>query len=342
MKVGYLLDTHVGAYDRPAPERDESAGNMAALLDEGVAAEEAGFDGVFVPERHMRTETAWPGVYLLLAALAARTERVDLGTYTTVQTLYDPMHVAEMTSVIDNLSRGRLLLATSMGYHGAYFRMFGLAPRTRVSRFEEGLEVLLRAWSGERFSFSGRRYVYDDVQLVPRPYQRPRPRLWLGTQSDVGIERAGAVADGIAGYPLPLPLEHWRRLTGRFRELAAGHGRPGTLAVMREGFVAATRAEAERLAGEAMLEEFRFAFRKGGFLPHPDFSSLADITLDKLRPHVVMGSVDDCVDAIHRLRDELGIDYLVMRMRFPLGPGFGAVREAIAAFSEVMERSTDT
>jgi alkanesulfonate monooxygenase SsuD/methylene tetrahydromethanopterin reductase-like flavin-dependent oxidoreductase (luciferase family) len=227
-----------------------------------------------------------------------------------------------------------------MGYHGAYFRMFGIPPKTRVSRFEEGLDVLLRAWSGEGFSFSGRRYAYENVRLVPRPYQRPRPRLWLGTQSDAGIERAGAVADGLAGYPLPLPGDRWRRITGRFKELAAAHGRPGTIAVMREGFVAGTRAEAERLAGEAMLEEFRFAFRKGGFLAHPDFGSEADITLAKLRPHVVMGSVEDCVEAVQRLRAELGIDYLVMRMRFPLGPGFGAVREAISAFGEVIERST--
>lgn len=344
MKVGYLLDTHVGDYARDAPPREELADAMAALLDEGAAAEAAGFDGVFVPERHMRTETVWHNPYLLLAALAARTERVDLGTYTSVITLYDPMHVAEMTSLVDNLSRGRLILGASMGYHPDYFRMFGLNRKQRVSRFEEGLEVLLRAWSGESFSFGGKRFSYEDVHLVPRPFQRPRPRLWIGSQSDAGITRAATQADGLAGYPVPMPLERWRSMTGSYREQAAAAENPATVVLMREGFVAGTREEAERLAGDAIVEEFRFAFRWGGFLEHEDFRSVEDITLESIRPHVVMGSVDDCVEAVERLHAELEFDYLIVRMRFPLGPGFAATAEAVHAFGDVIRavRGTPT
>lgn len=339
MKVGYLLDTHVGAYGSPRVSPTEAADQMAALLHEAVVAEDAGFDGVFVPERHMRSETAWPNPFLLLTALATRTSRVDLGTYTSVMTLYDPMHVAEMTAIVDNLSRGRLIFAPSMGYHPNYFQMFGLSRRQRVSRFDEGLEVLLKAWTGEQFSFSGTRFNYHSVQLMPGPFQQPRPRLWIGSQSDAGLERAARHADGIAGYPLPLDLPRWNAILERYREAAATHSNPTTtVAVMREGFIADSRADALRLVGDAMLEEFRFAFRWGGFPPHPDFESIDDVTLDALLPHTVFGGVDDGVQALHRFSNELSCDYLILRMRFPLGPDWAATRQSIQRFAEVLDR----
>jgi alkanesulfonate monooxygenase SsuD/methylene tetrahydromethanopterin reductase-like flavin-dependent oxidoreductase (luciferase family) len=345
VKIGYLLDTHVGAYGRDTPPREEVADAMQSLLREGVTAEEAGFDGVFVPERHMRPETLWPDPFLLMAALAARTNRIDIGTYTSVITLYDPMHVAEMTAIIDNLSRGRLVFSASMGYHPDYFQMFGLNRKQRVSRFDEGLEVLLRAWSGERFSFAGKRFAYEDVHLTPPPYRQPRPKLWIGSQSDVGLVRAGQFSDGLAGYPLPLPPERWRSMVNTYREAADAAGNDNTVVVMREACIAGSRAEAERIGGAAMLEEFRFAFRWGGFLDHQDFQSIDDITLDKLRPHVVMGDVSDCCESVLRLEEELGMDYLIVRLRFPLGPDFGTVLESIRAFGEVVravEASTST
>ena len=76
----YMPDTHGGPYQQPEPDPERSANFAAQLLDEAMQAERCGFDGVFVPERHARTECMFPSPLPLLAAIAARTERVRIGT----------------------------------------------------------------------------------------------------------------------------------------------------------------------------------------------------------------------------------------------------------------------
>jgi alkanesulfonate monooxygenase SsuD/methylene tetrahydromethanopterin reductase-like flavin-dependent oxidoreductase (luciferase family) len=120
MKVAYMPDTHGGPYHQPEPSAHDAAQFCEQLLQEGIEAEAAGFDGVFLPERHHRTETMFPPPLVLLAAYTARTTRVDLGTFVLQPPYYNPMHLAEDVAMIDLLSKGRVILGVGLGYHPDY------------------------------------------------------------------------------------------------------------------------------------------------------------------------------------------------------------------------------
>ena len=99
----------------------------------------------------------------------------------------NPMQVAEGVLMVDVILNERLTLGLGLGYQPQDFREFGVPFRQRVSRFEEGIEVLRRAWSGECFSHRGKRSQLDDVAVFPRPIQSPHPPLWLAASP---VERA--------------------------------------------------------------------------------------------------------------------------------------------------------
>ena len=172
MKIGYMPDTHGGPYNQPEPSPEAAAAFCDQLLNEGIEAEKAGFDGIFLPERHHRTETMFPPPLMMLAGYATRTEHVDLGTFVLQPPYYNPMHLAEDVAMIDLMSKGRVVLGIGLGYHPDYFRLFNEPYKQRFSRFEESIDILRLAWSSHKpFSYHGKRFQYDDVMLTPKPYQ---------------------------------------------------------------------------------------------------------------------------------------------------------------------------
>src|SRR4051795_12871833 len=108
MRIGYLIDLHKGGYDQPMPSREDAYATMDAMIEEGILAEKAGFHSVQVPHRHGRTECYFPGPNQILTVLARETDKIAIGTFTHLNTLYHPMKAAEQYAVIDNLSKGRL------------------------------------------------------------------------------------------------------------------------------------------------------------------------------------------------------------------------------------------
>jgi alkanesulfonate monooxygenase SsuD/methylene tetrahydromethanopterin reductase-like flavin-dependent oxidoreductase (luciferase family) len=337
MSIHYLLDTHFGDYDRDAPTPEEARGHIATLLEEARLADRHGFDGVLVPDRHNRTETMAPAPLALLSALTQVTDRCILGTFSLVLTLYPPMLVAEEMALLDLLSGGRTLFSVSMGYHPAYFAQVGIDPVQRVSRFEESVDILHQAWTGDTFSFHGKRFDLDDVRCTPTPLQPGGPPLWMGGESEQMITRAATRGDAWATGQAPVEIDPWLRRVESYRTQAEAAGKPGEVVIMRDGFVAGTYEEAARIAGAAAVAEQMFLFRNNSTRRKrfpPPFETEQDFTVENMRPHLVLGSPDDCIEQLQRCHDELDADHVVMRFRFPLGPSAAAVGEAIQQFGE--------
>jgi hypothetical protein len=158
------------------------------LIDLGVAAEAAGWDGVFVwdavhivmsEEPHDRpTFDPW----IALAALAMRTERVRLGTLITPLARRRPWKVARETVTLDRLSNGRLILPVGLGApdDGAFSRVGEeLDRRKRADLLDESLDILAGLWSGESFSFDGGHYHTQEMRFLPTPAQKPRIPVWV-------------------------------------------------------------------------------------------------------------------------------------------------------------------
>jgi len=321
MKIGYMPDTHGGPYEQPAPSREASAAFCDQLLREGLEAERAGFDGLFLPERHHRTETMFPAPIPMLAAYATHTERVNVGTFVLQPSYYNPRHLAEDVAMVDLMCRGRVILGVGIGYHPDYFRLFGYDPAHRVSRFVESLEIMRNAWRETNpWSYRGKRFALDNVLLTPKPFQPGGPPLWIGAAYDKAIERAGLLGDGWGILPFWESLENTKRQAELYRNTAAEAGRKPYVVLMRDGWVAPTRAEAEAVFGPLWVEEMLFYYKWDLLPPNAEFQSKADFTIDKLRKYMVLGSPEDCVEQIELWARAIGVDYLIMRFRLPMGP----------------------
>jgi probable F420-dependent oxidoreductase len=132
----------------------------------------------------------------LLAAVAARTSRLKLGTNAIVLPGRNPVLLARELAAIDALSTGRLLPTGALGLTDPEERRaMGVGPGERAARLEESVQVLRALWAGGRVSHAGRFWSFSDVELTPRP-RRPRLELWLGGRAPAALRRIGRIADG--------------------------------------------------------------------------------------------------------------------------------------------------
>ncbi|MEA2624788.1 MAG: hypothetical protein QOD06_833 [Candidatus Binatota bacterium] len=176
-----------------------SAELYAELLEQAEAADELGFDSFWIAEHHFHEYGAIPRPPVWMAAAAERTKRIRLGAAVVVLPFDHPLRSAEDYAMVDVLSSGRLCLGVGSGYLKHEFDGFGLDPASKRALFEESLEILTRAWSGERFSFAGAHHRVTDVQLNVVPLQHPRPPMWIATLRADAAPRIGAM-----GFPVML------------------------------------------------------------------------------------------------------------------------------------------
>jgi probable F420-dependent oxidoreductase len=159
-------------------------------------AESVGFSSAWVSEHHGTSDGYLPSLLLMLAAFAEATSTITLGTGVVLTPLHDPIRLAEDAAVVDNLSDGRLVLGLGLGWREEEFRMLRVPIRERRARLEETIEILRRAWSGERFSFEGSIFRFDRVRVTPPPPRPGGPPVLLGGYVEEAHRRAGALGDG--------------------------------------------------------------------------------------------------------------------------------------------------
>lgn len=335
ISVGYVPDTHGGPYQQPEPDPERAADFAQQLLHEAEQAERAGFDALFVPERHARTECMFPSTLTLMAALAARTERVKIGSYVIMPPLYHPVHLAEQAAMIDVLSRGRLIMGVGVGYHTDYFNHFGVSMRQREGRFEEYLDILHEAWTTPGpIAHHGRYYDYEAIHITPKPYQKPRPPIWIGAFGPKSIARAGRLGDVWSMAPFFDTFDTLKAQLEIYREAAIKAGKTPHVALLRDGWLASSMEEAEETFGRLWLEECKFYLRQGMLTPTKNFRSEADFTLDKVRPYMAIGTKDDWLEHLDLWQKELGVEHFVLRCRVPMGPQPEQVVECIQRLGE--------
>jgi probable F420-dependent oxidoreductase len=148
------------------------------------AAEASGFDSIWVGDHLLYREDRRPErgpweAWTLLSALAASTDKVDLGPLVACAGFHPPGLIAKMAATVDEISGGRLVLGLGAGWHEPEFRAFGLPFDHRVSRFEEAFAIVRGLLSGERVTLAGRYWDAQDAVLIPAPARRVR--LMIGS-----------------------------------------------------------------------------------------------------------------------------------------------------------------
>lgn len=156
--------------------------------------ESESLDSAWVSEHHFAGDGYLPSLLPMLAAFAAVTERIELGTGVILAPFHDPIRLAEDFAVVDQLSGGRVICGLGIGWREEEFRAFGIDVKTRTRRMREIVEILRRAWNEERFTYEGEHYTYRDVSVTPKPARVPP--ILIGGFVDDAIRRAGRIGDG--------------------------------------------------------------------------------------------------------------------------------------------------
>ncbi len=215
-----------------------------ALCRQAETAEAMGFGSFWLPENHFGQRGAIPAPLLLLAAIAARTQRIRLGCTSYLLPIRHPLLVAEEVAVLDQLCQGRLILGLGRGLSAAMFRAFGVLASDKRKLFQANLDIMRSAWRGESLGED------DDgapMHLSPLSLQQPSPPLWVAAFGPLALQQVAAL-----GLPyLASPIESLETLEQNYRRFhhdvkAAGLAPVHTVPVMRTVFVSDDRALVEQ------------------------------------------------------------------------------------------------
>lgn len=310
-------------------ERLTPAQALSQELDQMVLAEELGFDSVWVAEHHGSSYCVVNDTLTYAAHIAARTSRIRIGLGVSVLPLRNPLDFAERATLIDLLSGGRLNVGVGRGYSRTEFDTYSQPLEDRRARFEEALDVIIRAWTEDGFDHDGEFWKYRNVSLYPKPAQQPHPPLFVASSGspDTVFAVAKRGLPILQGDDLLTPKKAGERFE-TYREQAGVAGRSAEDAeaavadswVMQKVYVAPTRKEARDFARPYLEWRHRKALELQppsaaptmttklrakvpglkSVLNAPHLKGDSEITGDDLLQFGVFGTPDDCVD---RLRE---------------------------------------
>ncbi|AKJ09296.1 luciferase [Streptomyces incarnatus] len=292
---------------RPDPVtgvRKPTQDRFREVLDNAVLAEELGFDGFGVGERHERPFLS-SSPTVVLSHVAALTRRIRLFTAVTTLSLLDPVRAYEDYATLDHLCAGRLDLIIGKGNGTAQRELFQVTPEDQWDRNAEGYEVFRRLWRQDRVTADTRfRPPLKDAEVWPRPYQRP-VRVWHGSAtSKESVDLAARYGDPLFSANVTNPVEPYAELIRHYRERWEHYGHdPARIAVGAGSaglYVAPTSQQALKVYRPVF--ESNLAFQKRTGLPVV-FETLEDFVE---RSSALIGSPQQVIDKVHRYHEQLG------------------------------------
>jgi len=300
-----------------SPSARSSAEIYGRALEMAQAAESLGFRSVWLAEHHFSTYGYLSRPVQLATYIAARTARLRVGTAVIVVPLHHPLVIAEEIATLDLLAGGRVDIGLGRGYQHYEFERLGLELESSRARWEESIDIILKAFAGQPFSYDGKFFKIPETTVFPQPLQKPRPPIWITAQSPDSVE--GAVRRGFnvltGGFGVPIErMAEFRRLFDRV-VAEVKPSAPLQVGVQRAVYVTDSAADARAAAEEARwnmrvtlsLRNHYERVERGRAIPvpapkEPDVDDLLDRFL-------VIGTPDTVIRQITRVRDLVGITH---------------------------------
>ena len=347
MRTGLLLNM-VMPSGQTAPDIYTEA------LEQATIADEIGYDSIWVGESHFNEADVCPQPQTMVNAVASVTRAVRVGTASKVIGLDNPIRVAEDFAVLDLASNGRAVLGASAGDDAEAYRRYNVEFGDREDRFEEYVDIIVRSWTCDGFSYSGKFYRFPSTAepdangnaFVREPYKAPHVAQWL---------RAGQPVSHLPLTPKPVQLPHppiWiEASSSRLISFAAKGGytylpsllestatMKGRVAAYRKELAAAGRAAAEvewpvvRVCYVAQTSEQAHADTDGPlqalFTHHANSGRLAAVEGKKVAggalshenltaERAIIGNIDEVVDGVKRLYEDIGTNHFIACMALP-------------------------
>ena len=302
MKIGLML-----------PLAEDETGGYADLRAMALAAEEDGLDSVWGADHLIfREDGETTGIHeswTLLTAIAAQTSRVEIGPMVLALPFRNPALTAKMAAELDEVSGGRLILGLGCGWHRPEFDAFGYPFDHRVSRFAEGLEILVPLLRGERVSFEGRYHRATDAELRPAPTRPNGPPILIAGKQPRMLSLVARWADqwNAAWFGRPESADELRTRLGNLGRALEETGRdPGSLVRTAGIFVAFHDAPADAPAHAIRGSRDEVAEALAGY---------AELGIEHLITHVFPRSTD----AVRRLADAAALARERLGVAIPVG-----------------------
>jgi alkanesulfonate monooxygenase SsuD/methylene tetrahydromethanopterin reductase-like flavin-dependent oxidoreductase (luciferase family) len=292
-----------------------------ALIDE---AERLGVDSVWLPEYHFNSGRVLSAPVTTAAAIASRTKRIRLGLGVQCLPLGHPVRIAEEAATLDLISGGRLEFGVGRGTFPNVHEGYNVPFAESRGRFEEFLEVILKAWTSASFSFDGEFFQCQDLVVEPKPFQKPHPPVRVGITSAESFPIIGRMGFPIFINPsrvfslaeLKPPIQEYRRA---WRE--AGHEGEAVVGLRVPVYVAETAAQAyEEPRESALFMAQRLGNRVANYANYAgttgDWGQQGEQILemsydDWLRDKVAYGTPEAVTDRLQQLTESLNLDQII-------------------------------
>ncbi|MBV9825741.1 MAG: LLM class flavin-dependent oxidoreductase [Alphaproteobacteria bacterium] len=318
MEFGWYHEIH-----RQKPGQSD-ADAFEQALQQAEAADRWGLDGFWLAEIHQQADRSVVSAPLSVAmAVACRTKRIKVGTAVQVLPLTHPLRLAEETATVDQISGGRLMLGVGRSGNPRGYRAYGVDYGESRERFYETLDILVKMWTQDEMSYQGKFHTFENVRAVPRPFQKPHPPIRIAGASEDTFPMLGTL-----GYPLFVSVRSGS-LAGLAPDLKvyrdayaeAGHPGRGNVHLRLSMHVSDTDQKAFDEAEPSIMEGYKtYANRIEGSPNRRRRDEVVDVrttTYQKiLNEKVVVGGPERVTDQLLMLRDELGIDGVLVELNF--------------------------
>ncbi len=312
---------------------DEGKSNsqlLGEVVEQAIAAEELGFDRIWLAEHHFSRYGILGSPLVFAAAIAQATKRIRIGTAVLVLPFYHPLRLAEECALVDVLSGGRLDIGYGRGYQPKEFAGFGANPAESREVTEETIAIMKLAWTRERFSFKGKHFDINDVEVHPRPLQQPHPPLFMAASSPESFEKAGREGLRILTAPSFTPLN---RVTELFEIYVAALAQAGHSSeeferpILLQTYIGENEQDAL-----ATPEPYAMWYQRmlGKLVPGADgklpagyeswskiSENIARVTYDEVREHgAVFETSEAAIVKLRRIQDAAGITEFIAWFNF--------------------------
>ncbi len=310
-------------------------------------AEQLGFDAVWLGEVHFqRVRSVLPSPIVVASAIAQRTSRMTVGLAVNVLPLGHPLRLAEDVATLDHLSNGRLEYGIGRSGLPSHYGGFNIEMADGRGLFNEHLDVMLKAWTQERFSHQGARYQFDNVGVVPQPLQKPHPPIRMAaTSADtyaIVAERGFRLFTATRGTTVASIAPNIRLYKDGMK--AHGHAlEPGGIALLTSVFVGETEQEGYEVPRDSAMTYFRmlrddaYQLFKGEIPPeHAErVKRYESVTYNDIYEHqAIFGSPEQVIAKIRWIRDETGVDNLLCWMNSGSRLTGEQIRRSMKLFAE--------
>jgi luciferase family oxidoreductase group 1 len=289
----------------------------ARAIEQAQAAESLGFRNAWLGEHHFSTYGYLSRPLQLASYIAAKTTKLRVGTAVIVVPLHHPLLIAEEIAMLDILSNGRADIGLGRGYQRYEFERLGLQLDTSGEKWNESLDVIMKAFEGKPFSYEGKIFKIPETSIFPKPVQKPRPPIWVTGQSPFSIEAAAKRGLNVLTGGFGVSVERLREFGQIFNKVLADNKletKP-LVGVQRAVYVTKDDADARDAAEHARwnmrvtlsLRNNYEKVEKGNAIPVP---AKSEPTIDELlENYLVIGTPETCIRQIKRLQEVVGISH---------------------------------